>query len=100
MLSKVGGTVTARRTLEGTISRRSHPTLATRPRKLRDASRSGGNQPAHQSMINRRFMIVPPALLSGGHAEELERQARNFCACSLKGLPRPTVLGFLALAYP
>src|SRR3954447_17496191 len=24
--------------------------------------RSGGNQPAYQSMINRRFMIVPPAL--------------------------------------
>jgi hypothetical protein len=33
--------------------------------------RSGGNQPAHQSMINRRFMIVPPALPSGGHAEQL-----------------------------
>ena len=31
--------------------------------------RSGGNQPAHQSMINRRFMIVSPALPSGGHAE-------------------------------
>jgi hypothetical protein len=26
-------------------------------------------------MINRRFMIVPPALLSGGHAEQLEGQA-------------------------
>ena len=35
--------------------------------------RSGGNQPAYQSMINRRFMIVPPALPSGGHAEQLER---------------------------
>jgi hypothetical protein len=35
-------------------------------------------------MINRRFMIVPPALLGGGHAEQLEGQARNFCACSLK----------------
>jgi hypothetical protein len=31
--------------------------------------RSGGNQPAYQSMINRRFLIVPPALSSGGHAE-------------------------------
>ena len=40
--------------------------------------RSGGNQPAYQSMINRRFMIVPPALPSGGHAEQLEGQARNF----------------------
>jgi hypothetical protein len=27
-------------------------------------------------MINRRFMIVPPALPSGGHAEQLEGQAR------------------------
>ena len=34
--------------------------------------RSGGNQPAHQSMINRRFMIAPPALPSGGHTEQLE----------------------------
>src|SRR6516165_4748340 len=39
--------------------------------------RSGGNQPAHQSMINRRFMIVPPALPSGGHAEQLGGQARK-----------------------
>jgi hypothetical protein len=23
-------------------------------------------------MINRRFMIVPPALLNGGHADQLE----------------------------
>ena len=45
---------------------------------------SGGNQPAHQSMINRRFMIVPPALPSGGHAERLEKQPENFLACSLK----------------
>jgi long-chain fatty acid transport protein len=35
-------------------------------------------------MISRRFMIVLPALLSGGHAEQLEGQARNFCARSLK----------------
>jgi len=33
-------------------------------------------------MINRRFMIVPPALPSGGQAEQLEGQARNFRACS------------------
>jgi hypothetical protein len=36
-------------------------------------------------MINRRFMIVPPALRSGGHAEMLKKQARIFCACSLTG---------------
>jgi hypothetical protein len=35
-------------------------------------------------MINRRFMIVLPALPSGGHAEQLEEQARIFCACYLK----------------
>jgi hypothetical protein len=35
-------------------------------------------------MINRRFMIVPPALLSGGHTEQLGGQARSFCACRLK----------------
>ena len=46
--------------------------------------RSGGNQPAYQSMIIRRFMSVLPALPSGGCAEQLERQARNFRACSLK----------------
>jgi hypothetical protein len=35
-------------------------------------------------MINRRFMIVPPVLPSGGHAEQLERQARKIRACGLK----------------
>jgi len=34
-------------------------------------------------MINRRFMIVPPALPGGGHAELLEEQARDFHACCL-----------------
>jgi hypothetical protein len=29
-------------------------------------------------MINRRFMIVPPALLSGGHAEQLEQTSKDF----------------------
>jgi hypothetical protein len=35
-------------------------------------------------MINRRFMVVPPALSNRGHAEELDERARNFRACSLK----------------
>jgi len=35
-------------------------------------------------MINRRFMIVPPALPSGGRTEQLGGQARNIRACSLK----------------
>jgi hypothetical protein len=29
-------------------------------------------------MINRRFMIVPPALPSGGHAEQLEQTSKEF----------------------
>jgi hypothetical protein len=29
-------------------------------------------------MINRRFMIVPPALPSGGHAEQLEETSEDF----------------------
>jgi hypothetical protein len=29
-------------------------------------------------MINRRFMIVPPALPSGGHAEQLEQTSKDF----------------------
>jgi hypothetical protein len=28
-------------------------------------------------MINRRFMIVPPALPSGGHAEQLEQTSKD-----------------------
>jgi hypothetical protein len=40
--------------------------------------RSGGNQPAHQSMINRRFLIVLPALPSSGHAEQLEQTSEDF----------------------
>ena len=39
--------------------------------------RSSGSQPAHQSMINRRFMIVPPALSSGGHAEQLVKTSEG-----------------------
>jgi hypothetical protein len=35
-------------------------------------------------MINRRFMIVPPALPSDGYAEQLEGQATNIHACNLK----------------
>jgi hypothetical protein len=29
-------------------------------------------------MINRRFMIVPPALPSSGHAEQLEQTSKDF----------------------
>ena len=46
--------------------------------------RSGGHQPAHQSMINRRLMIVPPAMPSSGRTEQLDERERNSCACCLK----------------
>jgi hypothetical protein len=35
-------------------------------------------------MINRRLMIVPPALPSRGHAEPLAEQAKELRACGLK----------------
>ena len=92
----------------------SHPTLAARQRKLRDASRlvveparwqpdrSGGTQSAHQSMINRRFTIVPPALPSGGRTEQLGGQARNIRACSLKWRTwdKMRAAGFFELRLP
>ena len=52
---KAGGAVAVRRTLASTICRMTIPTQATRPRQLRDASTVMRFQPAHQSMINRRF---------------------------------------------
>src|SRR5215211_4550095 len=38
--------------------------------------RSGGHQPAHQSMINRRLMIVPPAMPSSGRTEQLDGEKK------------------------
>jgi hypothetical protein len=52
---KAGGAVAVRRTLASTICRIIDPTLASRPRQLRDASTVMRFRPAHQSMINRRF---------------------------------------------
>src|SRR5215217_8288412 len=52
---KAGGAVAVRRTLASTICRITDPTLVPRPRQLRDASAVMRLQPAHQSMINRRF---------------------------------------------
>ena len=51
----------------------------TTPKSLQRGKRgrSGDNQLAHQSMISRRFMIVPPALPNSGHAEQLGKQARS-----------------------
>jgi hypothetical protein len=35
-------------------------------------------------MINRRFMIVPPALPRGGHAEQLDAQAMELSCLLLE----------------
>ena len=41
--------------------------------------RSGANQRAHQRMIHRRLLIVPPTLLGSGHAENAcEKRATDF----------------------
>src|SRR5438034_5721434 len=52
---KAGGAVAVRRTLACTICRIADPTQVPRPRQLRDVSTVMRFQPAHQSMINRRF---------------------------------------------
>jgi alkylation response protein AidB-like acyl-CoA dehydrogenase len=53
-------------------------------------------------MINRRFMIVPPALPSGGRTEQLGGQARNIRACSLKWRTwdKMRAAGFFELRLP
>src|SRR3981189_2921068 len=59
---KAGGVVAVRRTLASTICRIADPTQVPRPRQLRDASRVMSCQPAHQSMITRRFDDRAPCL--------------------------------------
>jgi hypothetical protein len=77
ILGKAGGTVTVRRTLASTISR--IPSDAGLDRRRSETNhRSGGNRSAHQNLINHCFMIVPPALPSGSHAERLEQTGEDF----------------------
>jgi hypothetical protein len=47
-------------------------------------------------MINRRFMIVPPALPSGGHAEPLEQTSKDFLCLLLEmaNMRVPSVIDF------
>src|ERR1700732_542505 len=59
---KAGGVVAVRRTLASTICRIADPTQVPRPRQLRDASTVMRFQPAHPSMINRRFHARAPCL--------------------------------------
>ena len=61
-LGRAGGTVTARRTLENIYSRTSSDAGFLDRGRSATYPRSGGNQPAYQSMINRRFEAVPPTL--------------------------------------
>ena len=82
-LGKAGGTVTARRTLASTISRHVRCWLLDSESSATQY-RSGGNQPARQSMINRRFMIVPPALPRGGHAEKVRQTGHDFLRLQLE----------------
>jgi hypothetical protein len=66
--SKAGGTVTARENPRGYYQ----PDIIRCWKLDRGRSatyhRSSGIEPAHQSMINRRCMIMPPALPSSSHA--------------------------------
>ena len=82
-LGKAGGTAAVRRTLASTIRRAIGPTQVPRPRQLRDASTVMRFQPAHQSMINRRY--DDRASCSARHSlkHTLENKATNSRACYL-----------------
>src|SRR4051812_23299631 len=84
ILGKAGGTVAVGRTLAGTISRIPIRCWTLDRGSSATNHRSGGNQPAYQSMINRRFLIVLPALPGSGHAEQLEQKSKDSYACCLK----------------
>jgi len=78
-----GGAIAVRRTLATTIRRVVDPTQVARPRQLRDASTVMWFQPAHQSMINRRY--DDRASCSARHSlkHTLENKATNSRACYL-----------------
>ena len=73
---KAGGAVAVRRTLASTICRIIDPTLASRPRQLRDASTVMRFRPAHQSMINRRLDDRAPCRARQSLKEMLPRKPR------------------------
>jgi hypothetical protein len=83
LLGKAGGMAAARRTLATTICRITDPTLVARPRPLRDASTVMRFQPAHQSMINRRFdgRASCPARNSPKPAPETEPPIHTSATC-------------------
>ena len=82
---KAGGAVAVRRTLACTICRIADPTQVPRPRQLRDASTVMRFQPAHQSMINRRFNDRASCPARQSLKQTLERKPRIHSPASGKG---------------
>ena len=102
---KAGGTVAVRRTLASTICRIADPTQVPRPRQLRDASTVMRFQPAHQSMINRRFDDRAPCLAWMSPKQALAGKPRIHSPASGIGghesgsnLTKGSETGFLRLA--
>src|SRR5258708_21159628 len=97
---KAGGTVAVRRTLASTICRIADPTQVPRPRQLRDASTVMRFQPAHQSMINRRFDDRAPCLAWMSPKQALAGKPRiHSPASGIGGHERESALTFLCALY-
>src|ERR1700724_748252 len=91
---KPGGTVAVRRTLASTICRIADPTQVPRPRQLRDASTVMRFQPAHQSMINRRFDDRAPCLAWMSPKQALAGKPRiHSPASGIGGRPKQALAG-------
>ena len=82
---KAGGTVAVRRTLASTICRIADPTQVPRPKQLRDVSTVMRFQPAHQSMINRRFNDCASCPARKSPKQALARKPRIHSPASGKG---------------
>lgn len=67
------------------VGKGEHATLGADAIHFILARRTTALLPAHQSMINRRFMIVPPALPSGGRAEAIRKSDHDFLRVQLEG---------------
>ena len=82
---KVGGTAAVRRTLATTICRIIDPTLVARLRQLHDESAVMRLQPAHQSMINRRYDGRASCLVRQSLKHALEIKPRIRAPATWKG---------------
>ena len=85
MPGKAGGTAAVRKILASTICRIVDPTLVARPRQLHDASAVMRFQPAHQSMINRRYDGRAPCLARQSLQQMLERKPRIYLPATCEG---------------